>query len=202
MKAHSTIRAALLLAILLGAAAVPPCAAAASFDHGSIETHRTLSMLIARGLASSPTFRSLFEAIQRSPAVGLRILPRFGDGSQIRAHSDLSIAFAKGDDGTSSRVPVSLRGTVFIPPDKGDIAKIGLIAHELAHVLARLGPDADPIDHDRDEQSALAIERQVIAEVETHGRTGEVRPIPASRVSPPGSRTGPGENPWYERSPR
>ena len=199
MKTPTTLRAA-LLALNLAAAAVPPCAAAASFDHGSIETHRTLSMLIARGLASSPTFRALFEAIQRSPAVGLRILPRFGDGSHIRAHSDLSIAFAERDDGRS-RVPISLRGTVFIPPDKGDIAKIGLIAHELAHVLARLGPDADPVDQDRDEQSALAVEHQVIVELETHGRTGEVRPIPASRVSSPGSRTGSGENPWYERSP-
>jgi hypothetical protein len=201
MKAHSTIRAA-LLAILLGAAAATPFAATASFDHGTIETHRTLSMLITRGLASSPTFRALFEAIQRSPAVGLRILPRFGDGSRIRAHSDLSIVFAEGADGASPHAPVSLRGTVFIPPDKGDIVKIGLIAHELAHVLARLGPDAEPIDQDRDEQSALAVERAVIAELEPHGSSSDVRPIPASRVSPPGSRISPGENPWYERSPR
>jgi hypothetical protein len=202
MKAHSTIRAALLLAILLGSAAAPPCAAAAFSDHGSIETHRTLSLLITRGLASSPTFRALFEALEGSPVVGLRILPRFGDGSSIRAHSDLSIAFADRAEGGSPRPPVSIRGTVFIPPDKGEIAKIGLIAHELAHVLARLGPDAEPIDYDRDEQNALAVERAVISELEAHVRAGGVRPSPASRVSPSGSRTGSGENPWYERSRR
>ena len=187
MTTHTTIRAALLAATLLGSAAAPPCAAAASSDRGSIETHRTLSMLITHGLASSPTFRALFEALEGSPVVGLRILPRFGDGSSVRAHSDLRVAFADRAEGAPPRPPVSIRGTVFIPPDKGEIAKIGLIAHELAHVLARLGPDAEPIDYDRDEQNALAVERAVVSELEARVRAGGVRPSPASRVVHPGT---------------
>jgi len=192
MTTHPTHRAALLLALLLGAAAATPCAAAAGSDRGSIETHRTLSLLITRGLAGSPTFRALFGAIEGSPVVGLRIVPRFGDGSGIRAHSDLRVVSAEQEDGL--RRPISVSGTVYIPPDHGDTAKIGLIAHELAHVLARLGPDALPIDHDRDEQSALAVERQVVREMESARSDGSLRPSPVSRVVHPGGRHGPGES--------
>jgi hypothetical protein len=120
--------------------------------------------LVATGVQQSDSFRSLLETLSSHPEVSLKMqISRQRAG--VRAQSDLKVTFIYlTEGGRQRRQNTGVSGRVTVPCVTYAHWQIGLIAHELAHVLIRLR-GGTPMARDEEEQLALDVEAMVLAEL-------------------------------------
>ena len=121
--------------------------------------------LLAQGVEQSEGLRSLVAALSSHPEIRLAVkMDRQLPG--IRAHSELSVRFIFCEEnGARRRKVIGVSGEVRIPYVAYAHQQIGLIAHELAHVMQLLRGD-DSARTRKAEGEAVEIEAAVLAELD------------------------------------
>jgi hypothetical protein len=123
-------------------------------------------VLLAQGVEQSESLRSLVAALGSHPGVRL-VLKMDRQMPKARAHSALSVRFIyREENGAKHRQVTGVSGEVRIPYVAYAHQQIGLIAHELTHVVQLLR--GDPSGRTRKaEREANEIETAVLSELDT-----------------------------------
>lgn len=122
--------------------------------------------LLTQGVEQSEGLRSLVAVLSSHPDVRL-VLKMDRQLPNMRAHSALSVRFIyRAENGAKHRQVTGVSGEVRIPYVAYAHQQIGLIAHELAHVMQLLR--GDPSARTRKaEREANEIETMVLSELDT-----------------------------------
>ena len=122
-------------------------------------------MLLVHGAEQSEGLRSLVAALSSHPEIRLAVkMDRQLPG--IRAHSELSVRFIFCEEnGARRRKVIGVSGEVRIPYVAYAHQQIGLIAHELAHVMQLLRGDHSARTR-MAEREANEIEAAVLSELD------------------------------------
>jgi len=130
----------------------------------SFQCSARMKVLLGQGIERSESFRALVETLSSHPGVSLDLSFRRPQAGK-RAQSDLKVTgYDAVEDGERLRQVTGVSGVVTVPYASYGHKQIGLIAHELAHVLIRLRGDA-PITPEVEEREANEIEAMVLAEL-------------------------------------
>jgi hypothetical protein len=157
----------ILPALLVAALAAAGTAEAA--DEGtcppSFRCSPRMMILLAQGMERSETLRVLVDTLSSHPGVGLDLKFRRPKGG-ARAQSDLEVTgYYAVENGDRVRRVTGVTGEVTVPYVSYGHRQIGLIAHELAHVMIRMRGGV-PIPWEIEELEATEIESAVLAELE------------------------------------
>jgi hypothetical protein len=151
-----------LAAAAATAAAEPPDA---EFCPPSFECSPRMKVLLAQGMEQSESFRAIVQNLGFDQGISLDLMFRRPQAGK-RAQSDLKVAgYYDVENGERFRRVTGVSGEVTVPYASYGHKQIGLIAHELGHVLIRLRGGA-PIDRQVEEREANQIEDMVSAELE------------------------------------
>jgi hypothetical protein len=171
MREHTTTHrfARVSKALVMAALAVAATSASNAFAEDGkcpprFECSTRMRVLLAQGMEQSEGFRVLVETIASHPGVRLDLDLRRPKAGK-RAQSDLKVTgFYEVSNGERFRRVTGVSGEVTVPYASYGHKQIGLIAHELAHVLIRLR-DGAPLPSMEEEREANTIEKRVLAEL-------------------------------------
>jgi hypothetical protein len=171
MREHTTTHrfARVSRTFAMAALAVATSTAANAFAEGDtcpprFECSSRIASLLADGMEQSGTFRAMVETLGSHPGVSLDLGLRRPKAGK-RAQSDLRVSgYYEVSNGERLRRVTGVSGEVSVPMASFSHKQIGLIAHELAHVLIRLR-DGAQLPPDVEEREANTIEKRVLAEL-------------------------------------
>jgi hypothetical protein len=132
----------------------------------SFECGPRMKALLAMGMEQSETLRYLVERLSSHPGVSLDLKFR-RPRPETRAQSELNVSgFYAVENGERVRRVTGVSGVVNVPFAAYGHRQIGLIAHELAHILIRLR-GGSPITWAEEEREATEFEAMVLVELDS-----------------------------------